>query len=167
MEIFKDKKIKNIIIICITLISLLELYFAYKVLKEYRGIYQIGVFILFIYQPFLYNNLFRKQLSHYKLRIVIIGLMSLLLPLTIYFTLPKYTYNEGKQFVEQYLEQSKSVKFVDYSFGKDTIPVYNNPKQLFVSDRAYYYTITSTEGTKYFMVNPLTGKLHQMSQGVW
>ncbi|MCB2290546.1 hypothetical protein LGK97_12290 [Clostridium sp. CS001] len=167
MIIFKDKKIKNIIVICITLISLLELYFAYKVQKEYTGIYEVGIFILFIFQPFWYKSLFRDQETYLKLRVIAIVLISLILPLIIYFTLPTYTYNEGKQIVKEYVQSSGNLIFIDISKDKDTVPLTANPKRLFVSDRAYYYGIKSTFNNKYFMVNPLTGKVIQLSEDYW
>jgi hypothetical protein len=164
MKIFEDKKVKNIIIICITLLSLLELYFAYRVVSGYAGVYQVGIFIPVLIQPFSYYALLKKQMSYFKLRVVVVVLITLILPSVIYFTLPNYTYNEGKQMVERYVQSSKNIEFVDISKDKDTIPITGNPKRLFVSDRAYYYEIKSTGGNKYFMVNPLTGEVVQLSE---
>lgn len=160
-------KIEKSAAIGIIFITILEVYFAFKVLNEYKGIYQIEIFIPLLLQPFLYLRLFRKVKSHYKFRITIMVLISLFLPLTIYFTLPNFTYNRGKQIVEQYSGLRKDVLFVDYSFNKNTIPLVNNPKQLFVSNRAYYYEIESTDGKKYFIVNPITGELKQLSKDYW
>ena len=167
MEIFKGKKIKNIIIICITLISLLEMYFAYKVTKEYVGVYNVGIFILLLLQPLYYKALFRKEKTYLQFKFISIILISFILPIIIYFTLPNYTYNEGKQIVEQYVHSSTNLIFIDISKDKDTVPVINSPKQLFVFNREYYYGIKSTGANKYFMVNPLTGKVVQLSEEFW
>jgi len=164
MKLFEDKKVKNIIIICIALLTLLELYFAYRVANEYAGVYQVGIFYPFIVQPFSYNALLRKQISYFKLRIVVIVLISLILPLMIYFTLPSYTYNEGKQMVEQYLHPSENIEFVDNAKNKATIPITGNPKGLFVNDKAYYYEVISTTNKEYFMVNPISGDVVQLSE---
>lgn len=167
MTIFKDKKLKNIIIICITLISLLELYFAYKVAREYAGIYQIGLFTPLIFQPLFYKVLFREQKTYLKLRVIGIGLISFILPLIIYSTLPNFTYYEGKQIVKRYVQPSGNLAFIDISKDRDTVPLINSPGRLFVSHRAYYYGIESTLNNKYFMVNPLTGEVTQLSEDYW
>jgi hypothetical protein len=168
MTIFKDKRVKSIIVFCITLISLLELYFAYRILAEYRGIYEgWGFFIPFIYQPFWGIRLFKKELAYYKFRMLGIGLIAFACPFIIYFTLPNYTYNEGKYFVEQYVQSSGNYEFIEFSREKDTIPVVDNPQRLFVSNRAYYYGIKSIVNNTYFMVNPLTGKVVQLAENYW
>lgn len=128
----------------------------------------MGIFLPLMFQPDVYKTLFTKEKAHYKLRIVIAVLISFILPITIYFTLPSYTYIEGKMKVEQYFGQNKNISFYFYSMGKNSIPLSNNPKQLFVSNRAYYYGVTSEEGNEYFfIVNPLTGELIQLSKRFW
>ncbi|MEG0772048.1 hypothetical protein [Clostridium sp.] len=164
----KDKKAKNFIFIVIILVTAVEAYFGYKVYIDYVGIYQVGIFMPFILQPDVYKTLFIKEKVFYKLRIVIAVLISFILPVTIYFTLPNYTYIEGKLKVEQHFGQNKNISFNYYSMGKNSIPLSNNPKQLFVSNRAYYYEVASEEGIKYFfIVNPLTGELIQLSKRFW
>jgi hypothetical protein len=164
MKIIEDKNVRNIIIICITLLSLLELYFAYRVVSGYAGVYQVGIFIPVMIQPFSYYALLKRQMSYFKLRVVLVVLITLILPSIIYFTLPNYTYNEGKQMVEKHMQSIKNIEFVDISRGKATLPITGNPKRLFVSDRAYYYEIKSTIGNRYFMVNPITGEVVQLSE---
>lgn len=163
----KDKKIERYIIIGIILITLLEMCFAYKVFKYYRGVYEVTIFLPLLMQPFWYLRLFRKEMSYYKTRVVMISLISVLLPMIIYVTLPNYTYDKGKQIVKEHLNQSKNIIFVDLAFGKNTIPIFNNPKQLFISNRAYYYEIISTEGNIYLMINPIDGELTQLSESYW
>ncbi|MDF2883561.1 MAG: hypothetical protein K0R54_4118 [Clostridiaceae bacterium] len=155
------------ITILISLISLLELYFGYMVYKSYKGVYDITIFLPIVFQPLWYKSLFKEKKSNYKIKIIKVCIISICLPLTIYFTLPKYTYDEGKMFVQQYLEPSKNISFADSPFGKCTIPVSNKSKKLFIFNKVYYYNIISTEGTKYFIVDPITGKLSQMSQDFW
>lgn len=163
----KDKNIERYIIIGIILITLLEMCFAYKVLKHYRGVYRVTIFSPLLMQPFWYRRLFRKEMSYYKTRVVMISLISVLLPMIIYATLPNYTYDKGKQIVKEHLNESKNIIFVDLAFGKNTILIFNNPKQLFISNRAYYYKIISTEGNKYFMIDPIDGELTQLSESYW
>lgn len=164
----KNKKQKYIIVAAIILITLLEIYFGYKVFVDYVGVYQVGIFMPFVLQPFVYQALFIKEKSFYKLRIGIVVLISIILPIIIYFTLPNYTYDKGKAMVEQYLGQNENISFNDYSLSKKSIPTVNNPKQLFVSNRVYYYEIISEDSNKsFFIINPLTGELKQLSQSYW
>jgi len=160
------KRSKNILFIGITVITLLEIYFGYTVIKSYKGIYQVQIFIPLILQPFVYKRVLSKELSYFKLRIITLGFISFLLPIMIYFTLPNYTYNSGKDIVKKHLNQEISFKV--YSISESSIPVTNNPKQLFVSNKEYYYEITSAENKHYFItVNPLTGELQKLTEAYW
>lgn len=164
----KDKNAKNFIFAVIFLITAVEAYFGYKAYIDYVGIYQVGIFLPLMFQPDAYKTLFIKEKAFHKLRIVIAVLISFILPIIIYFTLPSYTYIEGKMKVEQYFGQNKNISFNYYSMGKNSIPLSNNPKQLFVSNRAYYYEVASEDGNKYFfIVSPLTGELIQLSKRFW
>lgn len=160
----KDKRTRKYLIIGITLVTLLEIYFAYRIVIDYRGIYQVAIFIPLVFQPFLYHRLIRKDLSHLKIRIFVLGLVSVLLPLTIYFTLPHYTYDEGKQIIEQYI--GHDTVFTDYPFNRRTVPTSDNG-QLFVNNRAYYYEVVLSDGKKYFIVDPLTGHPAQLPEAYW
>lgn len=157
-----NNKVKKVVTTSIILITLLEIYFAYKAVMDYAGVYQVGIFIPLLLQPIFYISLFRIENPFFKTRIILIGLISILLPLIIYITLPNYTYDKGKLIVTQYLNQDKNYIFADLTHDKDTIPVINNPTKLFVSNRVYYYEVTSNDGKKYFIINPLTGELKEL-----
>lgn len=163
---FNNKK--SIIIICITIITILEAYLAYQVVNKYVGLYQIQVSIALIFQPMnYYNLLFKKHKNYVKLRITVLILISLILPIIIYFTLPSYTYIEGKILVEQYEKSGQNLEFIDVPKDEDTIPIVDNPTRLFVSNRAYYYVTKIDAENKYFIVNPISGKVHQISDSYW
>lgn len=163
---YKSNK-KKIIIIAIILITLFEIYFAYIIFNDYRGIYQVSIFIPLLLQLFLYYRLIIQDITYVKTRFIILAIISFIIPLTIYFTLPNYTYDKGKQVVKEYLKGTPNTIFVEFSFNKDTIPLVNNRKEIFVSNRAYYYEIISEEEKKYFIVNPLTGEATQLSESYW
>lgn len=167
MKIFNTKKSENIITILIVLVTLLEMYFAYWVFYHYRGIYQVSIFIPFLLQPIWYRSMLKPENGHHKFRKIPAVIISIFLPLAIYFTLPNYTYDEGKLIIINHLEQNENPMFSYYPFGHDTIPVINNPKGIFMFNRAYYYKITLPEGDKYFMVCPITGELQQLSEKYW
>ncbi|MFL0246171.1 hypothetical protein [Candidatus Clostridium stratigraminis] len=162
-----NNKTKKVVITGIIVITLFEIYFAYKIVMNYAGVYQVGIFIPLILQPLFYMWLFRIERPYLKIRITIILAISIFLPLVIYFTLPNYTYNKGKEIVKQNLAQSENYLFTDLTYASDTIPVINNPKQLFVSNRVYYYEVTLKDEKKYFIINPLTGELKELARSYW
>ena len=164
----KVKERNIFLIICITLISILELYYIYTINLEYKGIYEIGIFtILIIAQPFVFGLLLIKKNTISKFETLTIIILFILLPSIIYFTLPEYTYDDGKEIVELSLQQDRTFRFSDSSSGKYTIPVMDNPEQIFVSNREYYYIVDFADETKYFIVNPLTGELNELSKDYW
>lgn len=114
-----------------------------------------------------FRLLFREQKTYPKARIVVFALVSVILPLVIYATLPSYTYDEGKKLVEQEVQSTEKIIFVDISKDSDTMLIYNNPKRLFVKDRAYCYEIKAIGENKYFLVNPIDGQVNQLSEKYW
>ena len=66
--------------------------------------------------------------------------------------------------VKQYLQPSENIEFADVSKDKDTLPLADDFKRLFVSNKAYYYEIKSTTNNAHFMVNPITGEAVQLSE---
>lgn len=168
MESSKNKQIKRVIYIFIILISFVELYFAYKVAIVYAGVYDIGIFTIFIFQLFWYFRLlFKEQKSHLKSRIIRVALVSIILPVAICFTLPSYTYREGKKLIEEQLQSTADVIFVEIPKEHDTVPICNNPKRFLVSDRAYYYEIESNGQKEYYLVNPIDGYVSKWSESYW
>lgn len=168
MNILDNIKNKKIFIVCIILISLLELYWGFQVAREYRGTYFVAVFTPFVIQPYWYYILLYKKPQNYlKIRIAGIVIISFILPLTIYCTIPNYTYNDGKNFIEQDMNLDSEFVFTDYSLSKSTIPVLNCKKVLLCSNREYYYDIKLNKENKYFTVNAVTGKVTQLSEGYW
>lgn len=168
MNLLDNKKAKIFLAICIFVLSLLELCWGVQVSREYRGSYCVAIFIPFIAQPYWYYKLlFRKQQNYYKIRIVAIVLISIILPLTIYYTIPNYTYNDGKCFIEQHMNLDREVVFIDYSYSESTIPVLNGKKTLLGSNREYYYGIKLGKKNKYFIVNAVSGKVTQLAEEYW
>jgi hypothetical protein len=167
MTIFSNKKVKATIMVFVTLVTLVEVYFAYKITQDCKGIYQVQIFIPLVLQPLYVNRLLKKERAYFKLRILSLLLCSVLLPLVIYSTLPNYTYIEGKEIVQKFIGQDNSHSFTEVSFEKSTVPVIDNPKQAFLSDREYYYEVISKEGSIYFMVNPVTGRIMKLEKSYW
>jgi hypothetical protein len=168
MNLLDSLKTKKFLIICISIISLLELYWGFQVSKEYRGSYSVSIFIPFLIQPYWYYILlFRKQRTFLNIRILGIALISFILPLLIYCTIPNYTYDDGKRLIEQYMNLDKKAEFIKYSYIESTIPVLNCEKSLLGSNREYYYGIKLDKDNEYVTVNAVSGKVTPLSEGYW
>jgi len=155
---------KKYLLTGITIITLVEAYFNYIALKDYIGIYQTGIFIPLLLQPILYRKFFmsEEKVRLKNWRLLAMGTISIVLPFVIFFTLPDYTYAEGKEMVESTLEDT--VSFVDLETQKRTIPTIERDSGLLKSNRIYYYiTDTGTE-KNYFVVDPLTGEIQELDQ---
>ncbi len=167
MNFIKDTN-KKILIICISIISLFELYWGFQVGKEYRGSYFVSIFIPFLMQPYWYYILlFRKHKTFLNLRFLGIALISFILPLLIYCTIPNYTYNDGKRLIEQCMNLDRKAEFIKYSYSESTVPVLNCEKSLLGSSREYYYGIKLDKEKKYVTVNAVSGKVTQLSERYW
>lgn len=168
MVSYKNKKVKTTIVAFVILITLLEMYLVYKITIEYTGIYKIHYFVpLISFQIYYCFLLFKKERKYLVIRAFSIGLLTIIIPVIVYITLPNYTYNEGKQNVELYLQSYTDIEFIKIPKSSDTIPTINNPKQLFVSNRLYYYKITLMNKNKYFVVSPITGEVSELSKAFW
>lgn len=164
----KNKKIKSIMNFCIFLISIAELYFIYKINKEFKGTYEILIFLpLIIIQPFIFRSLLSRGDTISKVRIFLTILIYISIPVIIYFTLPKYTYNDGKDKIEESFKPDEKFEFIHNAPGQYTVPVIENAKQIFMKDREYYYIIEFTNETKYFIVNPITGESIELEERYW
>lgn len=168
MNILYNKKAVKISLFCIVVISIFELYCGFQVARHYRGTYYVTIFVPFLIQPYCYYLfLFKNTKKHLKIRIIGITLISLVLPLTIYYTLPNYTYNDGKRLIEDYIKLDKEIVFIDYSFSKSTIPALNNKKMMLGTNRVYYYHIISGEKSNYYIVDAVSGKVTQLADEYW
>lgn len=158
------ESMKKYILTGITILTLVEAYFYYRTLKDYIGIYQTSIFIPLLLQPILYNKLFMSKekltLKNWKLSALL--LITLFLPVLIYFTLPGYTYEDGQQLVEEALE--KNVTFPEQEFQNRTIPAMGRQKGILHSDRIYYYTAEADGLTSYHVVDPLTGEVQELEE---
>ena len=155
---------KKYLLTGITVITLVEAYFNYIALKDYIGIYQSGIFIPLLLQPILYRKLFmsEEKVSLKNWRLLAMATISIALPFVIYFTLPEYTYAEGKEMIESTREDT--VSFMDLETKMRTIPAIGRDSGLLKSNRIYYYiTDTGTE-KNYFVVDPLTGEVQELDQ---
>jgi hypothetical protein len=167
MSIQKNKKIKFVIVILITVISLIEIYFGFKIYNEYKGVYQTEIFFIFILQPYLYIVLLNKQIKYLKARSVLVVGVSIILPFIICFSLPKYTYDEGKLIVKNKIKTGINITYTKQPIYKYSVPIVENNKNLLIRNREYYYKIKVNSAINYYIVSPITGKITKLSECYW
>ncbi len=162
----KKNSLKNILNLSIFILLVLEIFYLYKINTDYKGVYQIQYFIpcvIILVVIFIRSIVEEKTLRKNK-KIVLLCIL-VLIPLIIYFTLPNYSYNEGKDIIR------KELKSTNLEFSKSqeeyTVPIINNSRFSFVKDKEYYYIINSDNETKYFKVNPVTVSLDALSSNFW
>lgn len=76
MTTLKVRRTKDIIIIFIILMTLLEVYFAYKLLKDYKGIYNVWIFFPFIFVSLSYIRSSKKEVTDNKSSLLLLAIIS-------------------------------------------------------------------------------------------
>ncbi len=177
MNIFKNPKAKIPIRIGSIILSILELLIIFSVFPKYRGVLSYSFFTtLIILQPLWYFNLTKNNPNAKKTRKLkyapwIIIIISILIPISINAALPQYTYNQGKDILENHLNQPNSIRFI----VDEAIPVYlplddynqGFPKELFMVDRFYYYEIEIDNNIRYFAIDPMYGQIIELENSFY
>lgn len=170
MEIYKKEKFRLMLLIIIIFISIIEIYVLYRLCIDYKWIYQVYSFILLVLLQVIgwYRLMFKNNnVKRLKLRIVIFGLITIFIPVLIMIDVPKYSYQDGKTMIEKSIEIEGTYEFIENSRGKNTIPVINNPKGIFIANRDYYYRLSDGINNIYFIVNPIDGRVMQLDNAYW
>lgn len=142
------------------------MFYLYSINTDYKGVYQIEYFIpciTILGIIFIFWILSKQALT--KIKKIILLLTLILIPLIIYFTLPNYIYNDGKEIIRKELKSS-SLEFPKFQ-EEYTVPITNNTKSFFIKDKEYYYIITLGNENKYFRLDPVTGSLNELSSKFW
>ena len=158
------------------LISIIELLVIAVIFPKYEGIISYGFFIILIlFQPIWYFNLTKinskinssKKFISVTLTLVII---SISIPILIYTSIPKYTYNDGLTVLKNHLQKDKNNEFlVDNTFkGTITITEFHRkfPKNLLIDNKFYLYLAVSDDNSKNFALNPLTGEVLEINENL-
>jgi hypothetical protein len=155
---------KKYLLTGITVITLVEAYFNYIALKNYSGIYQTGVFIPLLLQPILYRKFFmsEEKVSLKNWKLLAMATISIVLPFIIFFTLPDYTYAEGKEMIAA--TSTDTVNFIELKTQNRTIPSIGRNPGFLKSSRVYYYIADTGTEKNYFVVDPLTGEVQELDQ---
>ncbi|MGO1370048.1 hypothetical protein [Senegalia sp. (in: firmicutes)] len=162
----EEAKQNKFLFILIVILTLTELYWGYKVYRSYKGVYDIGFFLIFVLQPLWYSFLIVDvRDDHPRWKIIISIILTIILPIILYYSLPNYSYDDGREIIREKFDED--VEFTDYSNSMDTIPVFEKEKNIFINDRTYYYKIYTNGKYKYFILNEKTGKLIELEEGYW
>lgn len=146
----------------------IELLLLYILAIYYKGVYQVAFYVpLIVLQYGWYNLIFKKDnIKRYKIALWSLALLTISIPLIVSVTLPEYSYEKGKAIIEEQIDDENYLS-IEYSKGKNSIPVINNPKQLFIANRNYYYRFSDGISNLYFVVDPVSGKAGRLDQEYW
>ncbi len=166
MEKSDTKKSKTLALIISIIITLLELYFIFIIKQQYKGVYNITFFlILVLSQPVWYSTIFKSKPS--LLKLIYIAAITIAIPIGMYYSLPKYSYEAGKKTIENKIGGNKEVNFVSYSYDKSTIPTTDKHKNIFLNNRVYYYEVKLNGNNTFFVVEPTNGQVKEVPNDYW
>lgn len=151
----KERKLSFLaLILCI-----LELLFLFIIHKNYKGIYEIEIFIPALLVLFaFFIRLALRKVSVEKKRFIILFTIILLLPIVLYLSLPKYTYSQAKELINKKLSNKKDSQFVETE--STTIDIANKKKKFFLRQKEYYFAVLIDGEDKEFRVDPCTGEVN-------
>lgn len=160
------KKVRTVALVISIMITLLELYFIFTIKQQYKGVYNITFFlILVLSQPIWYSSLFKNKPSLFKL--IYIATITIAIPIGMYYSLPKYSYEAGKKIIEDKIGENKEVNFVSYGYDKSTIPTTDKHKNIFLNNRVYYYEVKLNGNSTFFAVEPTNGQVKEVEKDYW
>lgn len=166
MEKGYTMKLKKLALIIGIIITLLELYFIFTIKQQYKGVYNITFFlILVLSQPIWYSSLFKNKPSLFKL--IYIVAITIAIPIGMYYSLPKYSYEAGKKIIEDKIGDNKEVNFVSYGYDKSTIPTTDKGKSMFLNHRVYYYEVKLNDNSTFFAIEPTNGQVKEVEKDYW
>lgn len=157
----KGNRAKIILNLLFFFLIVIDIFYLYRINTIYRGVYEIQIFIpliLVFIMRFIYLIRSKNKMSKNSPGIELFILC--LIPLIIYSTKPKYTYDSGKEV----LRKDLNLNYLEFDESKEnySIPI-KDKEYLFIKNMEYYYTVKLNDGNSYFRVNPNTGLLNELS----
>ena len=142
--------------ILIWIITIIEMLLAILIIKLYSNVYAIEGFILIIImQPFIYMWIITKEGKNKKILKTVGAIVMILIPLIIIFTLPRYTYNGGKEIVEVYLGE---VEFIKLEKKDKSISIEKDNEYIFLKDKVYKYKVTKDKKEYEILIDASNGE---------
>ncbi|KMJ58354.1 hypothetical protein AB685_10675 [Bacillus sp. LL01] len=134
----------------------------------YKGIFNFSLVIpIIVLQVVVTYNFLRDRLKTKKPRLWLLFFFSV--PIIIFIVgKPTYTFKQAEQLVlDEYGDEISIVDNGEEKF-RDTVPIYTEDHRIFITDRDYHFKgVTEKKEQRYFLVNPRTGEVIEMSQPYW
>lgn len=166
MEKGDTKKLRVLALTIGIIITLIELYFIFIIKQKYKGVYNITFFLILLFsQPGWYSIIFKNKPS--LLKLIYIVAITIAIPIGMYYSLPKYSYEDGKKIIENKIGENKEVNFVSYSYDKSTIPITDKRKNIFLNNRVYYYEVKLNGNSTFFAIEPTNGQVKEVPNDYW
>jgi hypothetical protein len=111
---------------------------------------------------FLWYRLINKGIAEkFKVMyVLLLGALSIALPIVLFITKPVYTYNQGIDKVFDYRDIYSSYELVNDEIDVYTVPV--QQEKFLISDLYYYYYISDGSNNIYLMVDPFSGEVLEL-----
>ncbi|MTI65881.1 MAG: hypothetical protein FH753_04685 [Firmicutes bacterium] len=171
MEVVKKYRVQSISMIGIIIISICEVLALYKLNVVYKGVHLVSYFgTVIIIQIFCWYRLIFKvdvKKKRYKSSIVFMILITVSTPVLMLVTQPQYSFQDGKVLIKNNIHEKSNYTFIEHPDWKNTIPVTNNLKSIFINNRVYYYRLSDGVKINYFIVNPISGRVNKLDKGYW
>lgn len=134
----------------------------------YKGIFNFSMVIpIFFLQVAMTYNFLRGRLRTKHPRLWLLFIFSV--PIIIFLIgKPTYTFMQAERLVlDEYRDEISIMDSGEEKF-RDTVPIYTEDHRIFITDRDYHFKgVTKTKEHRYFLVNPRTGEVMEMSQPYW
>ncbi len=160
---------KRVIMIGVMIFTILELILCIFINTNlYKGVFNTGILvpILVLQVVFTYNFLRDRLKTKWpKLWVSIFLSISIIL---FVVGKPTYTFKQAEKLVME--EYGHDITILDNGKDnyRDTVPIYTEEYRFFIRDRDYHFKgVDKTKEYRYFLVNPRTGKVSEMSQPYW
>ncbi|MEG0309205.1 MAG: hypothetical protein RR636_14780 [Clostridium sp.] len=155
-------------------VTIIELIVIAAVFPHYEGVISYGSFIaLVLMQPIWYFNLTNSKSKNYstkrvKVATLIIIITSIFIPIFMYVAIPKYTYNDGVNILNNHIQNDKNNEFLIDDTFRSTISVTGLhrefPKNILMNNKFYLYLTVNEGESKNYALDPLTGEILELDR---
>lgn len=177
MNIIKNPRAKVPLRLSIVVISIIETVIIFSLFPEYAGVISYSVFstsiliqIFLVFQ--LTGNAAKKYTNtKFKLGICFLMVVFMAVPFLICGAIPKYTYDNGKVILAEYLNEKSDIEFIVNDEFIPRLPVTpypkGFPKVILIDNEFYYYEIKIDGKNRFFSINPLTGEVFELEKSFY
>lgn len=177
MNIIKNPRAKVPLRAAVVVISIIETIIIFSLFPEYAGVISYSVFstsiLIQIFLVFQLTGDKGHKYTNTKLKFGICFFMVIFIavPLLIYGAFPKYTYDNGKVILAEYLNEKSDIEFIANDEFIPRLPVTTFhkgfPKVILIDNEFYYYEIKIDGEKRFFSINPLTGEIFELEKSFY